>query len=134
MTMCMSIFVIAIPTSIISSNVADEWKIQQQVETREKIVLLQKAEASNIDPLEKQQLKMNVLHEQNVVYLRLIQEIQEKIDSVNPPKYLKLCQEQEIKNKLALMKIEEVEREIQTLNLKTKTVQSKFSFSKSTTK
>lgn len=81
--MCLSIFVIALPTSVIGSNFMAEWQLYHQALLQKKMRKDGKKE-EYVMKTEKQKNREKIaqLEEKNLIYLQTVGEIQQKLTDV----------------------------------------------------
>jgi hypothetical protein len=116
LTMFASIFMIVLPTSIVSSNMNNEWHAYYQARAQKKLLKAQK----QFGHTEKAQ-SVRALKEQNLTMFNFIVQAQETLDSINPPQYYKKFKEVCDKYEKARRVIATLEAELERLRPKSKT-------------
>ncbi|ORX98325.1 voltage-gated potassium channel [Basidiobolus meristosporus CBS 931.73] len=106
-TMICGVLVIALPTSIIGSNLVSEWENYNRLKFQAEFKQLKRQ--TSLRSLREKRIKDKALRHQNRQMMNLISEIQERLYDVNPPhyylKYKRLANKYlDMKHKVALLR------------------------------
>ncbi|RHZ68630.1 hypothetical protein Glove_294g114 [Diversispora epigaea] len=110
LTMACGIMVIALPTSIIGSNFMAEWQAQRRIRFQRRFRIIQEQpDTLQGDQKLSKSKRLKQLRENNQVLNETINDIQERLADINPPRYYKKYKELRLKYVKAMEKIKELE-------------------------